>query len=239
MFNISTIFLLISIAIWNVNAIRNRDCHPDDISFANKVANSSFVVYGKPTAKTLYNDSDAMFYGTFRVDCILKGSPIDNVIQIMKAGRVDGKTYCQDLSVGRDYVIAFLKQDPLQKNNTNTFVPMDFADMPVEGNATSQLLADTCNLQQILPIRSSALINDICPVVSTHTHCTPSTMKTNFDSATTGSGSIIVPGQYHNLTDGIRSKSGTALVDVDINKASNMRSINIFLIFMAILVPLY
>lgn len=89
MFQARTVFLLLAVAVTfcNSKAVPNPSCRADDVEFATKIANSSFVVYGKPTAKALYNNSDAMFFGTFRVDCILKGTPVANVISIVRAGK--------------------------------------------------------------------------------------------------------------------------------------------------------
>jgi len=86
MIGISTIFLLIVFSICHGKSIDNHQCFNDDIDFATKVANSSIVVYGKATSKTLDHGSDSTFYVTFKVDCIFKGPAISQYINITEAG---------------------------------------------------------------------------------------------------------------------------------------------------------
>ena len=53
-----------------------------------KVLGSPIVVYGEPTRKSIYleTDTELLFNVTFRVDCVLKGTDIDDKIEITGAG---------------------------------------------------------------------------------------------------------------------------------------------------------
>jgi len=216
----STIFLLFVLSICNGGTTFYEDCRNDTIDFATKVENSSFVVYGKSIGKTLDEGSDSTFHVQFQVFCIFKGSVMERQINITQAGQVEGKTYCQDFPVGRGYSIAFLEPNPLNVNDTYTFIPADFVEVPFETNVTDEVLANTCGLHHLLPINSSASMDDVCPMVSTNPKCV------SF---------------YHDLTsldsafDGIRSKSGSIQVDVDARGGVNSMNISILLILMAIL----
>ena len=110
--------------------------------------------------------------------------------------------------------------------------------MPVEGNTTYELLADTCTLKRIIPIGLKASVDDVCPKVSSNSKCVPKVIV-GATTLHTDAGAVIIPGQVHNVTDGIRSKSGSAQVDVDGNTAMRTRNINILLVFLAIGVRLY
>jgi len=224
---ISTIILLFVLCICNGGATFYEKCSNDTIDFATKVENSSFVVYGKPTGKTLYEGNDSMFYVTFQVDCIFKGPAISRHINITHAGRVEGKTYCQDFPVGRGHTIAFLERNPLNVTDTKTFIPADFVEMPFVINVTNELLANTCGLHHLLPLESNT---DVCPAVSTDSHC--ATNKNHLES--TGNSSVVISGGSQNGMDNIRGKSGTIQVDVDTKNGINSINISILLILMAI-----
>ena len=66
----------------------NLQCFNDTVDFATKVRESSIVVYGKATEKSLKDGSDSTFHVIFRVDCILKGPVIDRFIKISEAGKI-------------------------------------------------------------------------------------------------------------------------------------------------------
>jgi hypothetical protein len=84
---ISTIILLFILSTCNARTTFYEKCSNDTIDFATKVENSSFVVYGKSTGKTLYDGDDSMFYVTFQVDCIFKGPAISRHINITQVGK--------------------------------------------------------------------------------------------------------------------------------------------------------
>jgi hypothetical protein len=69
-------------------AVRHAKCFNDTNEFATKVKQSSFVVYGKATGKSLNEGSDSTFHVAFRVDCILKGQAISKYINITDAGKL-------------------------------------------------------------------------------------------------------------------------------------------------------
>jgi len=232
MIAISTAFLLIVLSFSNGKPTFNKQCPKDTIDFATKVENSSVVVYGKTKSKILYEGNDSMFYATFQVDCILKGPVTERDINITQAGRGLNKTFCQDLPVGHGYTIAFLEPQPLNVNDSKTFIPSDFVEVPFEGNSTSELLANTCNLHQMLPLGSSAPITDVCPGVSTNPYCIYTTSKTHLEL--TSLSPMIISGGSHDKTDHIRSKSGSIQVDVDRNNGIHSINISILLILMAI-----
>jgi hypothetical protein len=148
------------------------------------------------------------------------------------SGRVEGKTYCQDFPVGRGHSIAFLEYNPSNESSIETFIPSDFVEMAYEGNSTDELLAGTCNLQQLTPHNSPA--TDICPAVSTDRHCSNITLiKTHPESADIIP--IVIPGGSVRGIDIIRSKSGKIQVDVDTNTGVvNPMKLSILLLLMAI-----
>jgi len=86
---ISTIFLLFVLSISNARTTFNQNCPNDSINFETKIENSSFVIYGKSTGKTLYPGNDSMFYITFQVECIFKGPIIPREINITQAGKIE------------------------------------------------------------------------------------------------------------------------------------------------------
>ena len=142
---------------------------------------------------------------------------------------MNNKTYCQQFPVGQDYTIAFLERNPSNVTDLDTFIPADFVEIPFEGNSTIELLEHTCNLHQLVPLDTSAVITDVCPAVSTASQCVLTTMKPGFEITSIGSG-----GSEHGI-DHIRSKSGSISVDVDRNNGMNSIDISIILILMAIL----
>ncbi len=148
---------------------------------------------------------------------------------------MEGKTYCQDFPVGRGYAIAFLERNPLNENDTKTFIPADFVEMSVESNVTDELLANTCGLHQLLPFNVSASITDECPAVSTDFKCTSN--KINIHLPVNGSGlyPVVIPGGAQNGMDNIRSKSGATQVEADVKNGVNAINISTLLIFMAVL----
>ncbi|CAF1378926.1 unnamed protein product [Adineta steineri] len=236
MFGINTILLVTIFSICHVQSMLDENCPVDNVDFETKVANSSIVVYGKATETKLYDGSDSTFFVKFRVDCILKGPVINHLINITKAGRVENKTYCQSFSVGRGHVITFLEPDPLHFNDSKSFIPTDFVEIQFQDNVTNELLANTCNLHQLLPFQSTASIADACPIVSTESKCIHTTMKTDLELT---SSSVLISGKYHHGSEDIRSKSGTIQVDVDTKNGVNRLNISILLILMTVFVRLY
>jgi len=234
MIAISTIILLFVLFICNGRATFYEKCSNDTNNFATKVENSSFVVYGKPTAKTLDETNDSMFYVTFQVDCIFKGPAISRHINITHAGQVQGKKYCQDFPIGRGYTIAFLERNPLNASDTKTFIPADFVEMPFKTNVTNKLLANTCGLHQVLPLESLASITDVCPAVSTDHQCIVNKIHHELTSNSSSLNPVVIPGGTQNGIEYIHSKSGIIQVEVDKKSGVNSINISILLILMAI-----
>jgi hypothetical protein len=117
----------------------------------------------------------------------------------------------------------------LNLNDTNTFIPADFVEVPFVNNVTNILLTNTCGLHRLLPVQSSALMSDVCPIVSTAPHCI------TLESTSFGSGlhPIVIPNGSKTGIDNIRSKSGIAQVQ-DTKNGVNSINISILLILMAI-----
>ena len=147
------------------------------------------------------------------------------------SGYVEGKRYCQDFPVARGYAIAFLERYPLNINATNVFIPADFVEVPYFGNATNELLMNTCGLQQMLPLNSSAMISDACPAVSTSPSCIPIVSTT---SAADSYHTVISGGLQPDM-ENIRSKSGTIQVEVDTKNGVSPMKMNILLVFITMI----
>jgi len=259
MFAITSVFLLIIVSLCHGQPT-NRQCPPDTIDFATKVDKSSVVVYGKPMAKIMNEGSDSIFHVFFQVDCVLKGPATLRQINITNAGRVEGKQYCQEFSVGRGYAIAFLEPISSDKTDHKTFTPADFVEILDEGNSTSQLLARTCNLHRLVPRQSLASVAEVCPAVGTHPICLEivnatiitttnllinstnvilSDVTTNISNKT-----LLISDDKGHLTnpihttqeqiDAIRSKSGSIQVDVDKHNGAKSMTFSILLMIMAI-----
>jgi len=235
MMAINIILLLIVLSICNGKLSYHEKCSNDTINFATKVDNSSIVVYGKTLGKLLYAEDDAKFYVLFQVDCIFKGPEIDKQINITQAGYVKGKKFCQEFPLGQGNTIAFLERNPLNKNDSKTFIPSDFVEIPFTNNLTDELLTKTCYLHQLLPFESNVSIHDVCPAVSTDSHCMSTTIYNNIEltSIHTGLLPIIIPGGSKHDIDNIRSKSGTIQVNVDKNNGITSINISIILILIA------
>ncbi|CAF2369905.1 unnamed protein product [Rotaria sp. Silwood2] len=202
---ISTIFFLIVLSTCNGKSILKRKCAEDTIDFATKVENSSIVVYGKAIEKVLEEESGSTFRVIFRVDCILKGPPIAKYINITRAGRAEGKIYCQNFPSALDQTVAFLELD--SSSDSKTFIPSDFAEIVFEDDSINEELVNTCNLQQSVPLDSSLSITDVCPSVSTGPQCIQTTIKTSMDLISIGSdlSPTVIPGGSQYEIDTIRS----------------------------------
>lgn len=265
MFTVSSILLLIVVSICSGQST-NRICSPDTIDFTTKVDKSSVVVYGKPMAKIMDEGSDSVFRVSFQVDCILKGPATLRQIDIIKAGRVEGKTYCQDLPVGRGYAIVFLEPAPLNATDRKSYAPSDFVEIIDQKNSTIELLARTCNLHRIAPLQTLASVADVCPLVGTDPICLEASTKittiveTNVpvNSTTVLVGDLqinssnqtvaVIHGDNHlshpvhsaqQELETIKSKSGNNQVDVDYRNGSVSITFNLLLMFTAIFFSLY
>jgi len=259
MFAISSVFLLIIVSLCHGQPT-SRQCTPDTVDFATKVDKSSVVVYGKPMAKIMNEGSDSAFHVFFQVDCVLKGPATLRQINITNAGRVEGKQYCQEFSVGRGYAIAFLEPISSNKTDHKTFTPADFVEILDEGNSTSQLLARTCNLHRLVPLQSLATVADVCPAVGTHPICLElvnATVITTFNlinstniilsdvTTNISNKTLLISDDKGHLTspihipqeqiDLIRGKSGSIQVDVDKHNDAKSMTFSILLMIMAIL----
>ncbi len=118
-------------------------------------------------------------------------------------------------------------------NDTKTFIPADFVEMPFETNVTDELLANTCGLHHLLPFESTTSIHDVCPAVSTNSQCISIIELTSIGS---GLYPVVIPNGSKYGMDIIRSKSGSIQVDVDTkNVGDNSINISILLILMAML----
>lgn len=265
MLTVSSIFLLIVVSICS-GQTTSRICPPDTVDFATKVEKSSVVVYGKPMAKIMNDGSDSVFQVSFQVDCIFKGPATLRQINIIDAGRVDGKIHCQDLPVGRGYAIVFL--EPASSNTTDrkTYVPADFVEIVDHKNSTASLLARACNLHRIAPLQTLASVADVCPAVGTDPICLETGAKVTKGiqaivpaNATTvlvgdlqinsSNQTVAVINEHDHLShpihsaqqelETIKSKSGSHQVDVDSHNSSVSITFNLLLLFVAMFVSLY
>jgi hypothetical protein len=86
---IRILLILCLIFLIEISAARRR-CINNGVLFSDKIFRSSIVVYGEAIGKRIYVDTDTelIFNITFRVDCILKGQPIESQIEITDAGRI-------------------------------------------------------------------------------------------------------------------------------------------------------
>ena len=179
-------------------------------------------------------------------------------------GHVEGRKYCQEFpSTISDhrYSIAFLEPNPLNKSDHGTFVPADFVEVIDEGKSTVDLFARTCNLQRLVPRSSSALVSEICPLVSTDPSCLQTTnssitmpmnvhinstniilshLPTNVSNKTTtlmtnNKGLLAQPIHTpQQEIEAIRSKSGVVSVDVDKPNGAQSITFSILLLITAI-----
>ncbi len=175
-------------------------------------------------------------------------------------GRVEGKHYCQEFSVGRGYSIAFLEPNAVNKTDHKTFTPADFVEILDDGNSTSQLLARTCNLHRLVPRQSLASVAEVCPAVSTDPICLqvanatviiPTNLLINSTKIILTDVEVNVSNKTIQITDekgvlsqpihtpqqeidAIRSKSGTIQVDVDTHNDAQSITFSILLMIMAI-----
>ncbi len=117
-------------------------------------------------------------------------------------------------------------------NDTKTFIPADFVEVPFETNVTDELLADTCGLHHLLPFESSTSIHDVCPAVSTNSQCVSIIELTSISS---GLHPVVIPNGSKYGMDNIRGKSGSIQVEVDRKNGGNSINISILLILMAML----
>jgi len=251
MFAIIFLFIIVSLCHGEPT---HRQCALDTIDFATKVDKSSVVVYGKPMAKIMNEGSDSIFHVFFQVDCVLKGPATVRQINITNAGRVEGKQYCQEFSVGRGYAIAFLEPFSSNKTDHKTFTPADFVEILDEGNSTSQLLARTCNLHRLVPRQSLASVTEVCPPVGTHPICLEianttvitvanlinstnviilSDLTTNISNKTIDDNEHLVHPSQEQINS-IRGKSGSIQVDVDKQNGAKSITFSILLMIMAI-----
>lgn len=158
------------------------------------------------------------------------------------------------------YSIAFLEPNPANKSDHGTFVPADFVEVIDEGNSTMDLLARTCNLQRLVPRSSTALVSQLCPVVSTDPSClqTASSTVMMTTNMQVNSSNILLsqlPTNVSNKTilsadnkgllthpihtpqqeiDAIRGKSSVVSVDVDKPNGAQSMAFSILLMIMAI-----
>lgn len=155
-------------------------------------------------------------------------------------GRVEGKTFCQNFLVGWDKIVAFLEMS--SSNDSTIYTPSDFIEATFKDEnddeeSSSDVLANTCGLEQQEPIDATLPVGRTCPEVSTNSSCVRTTIKPKVDNDINGSGlsPIVIPDGSQRGLDDIQGKSGTIQVDVDRQK-NGIGSINlsVFLILTAI-----
>ena len=173
---------------------------------------------------------------------------------------MEGKKYCQELSAGSGYSIAFLEPSAGNESDHKTFIPADFVEILNEGNSTSELLARTCNLHRLVPRQSPATVAEVCPAVATDPSCLQaanSTVVMTMNLLINSTNIILsdAPANVSNKTilmtdnkgllaqpihtpqqeiEAIRGKSGTIEVDADKHNGVKSTTYSILLMIMAI-----
>ncbi|CAF0769901.1 unnamed protein product [Adineta ricciae] len=142
-----------------------RRCNNTGVLFLDKVLGSPIVVYGEPTRKSIYleTDTELLFNVTFRVDCVLKATDIADKIEITGAGIKAERMACQWLDPGNVYIV-FLEKCP---SNSTLYCPLDYQERVVD-DMMLELLQRTCHLTSRPPLHSTA---NHCPNVSMAEFC--------------------------------------------------------------------
>jgi len=156
--------LLAAIAIVVVVGER-RGCSNAGIMLSNKILGSPIIVYGESMEKSISDSSSTqlLFKVMFRVDCILKGEPTQRIIQITDAGIKMGRSACQYLEAGTEYVVFLEKWK-------DGYRPTDFQELTVADNMTIDLLQKTCQLTRMPPTGQDS-VGVKCPAVSMRSFC--------------------------------------------------------------------
>ncbi|CAF1288629.1 unnamed protein product [Didymodactylos carnosus] len=190
-----TAIILLVLSLFSVVFSRCDRTIGDNISFTTKIENSPYIVYGMSMNKITEQYIPNLFNVTFRVDCILKGKPMDRIINIIQAGGpLLGRKFCQDLDAGREYIV-FIERF------FDVFRPIDFQEIKFD-DETAQLLEKTCSLARIQPLRYNSSVKDQCPTVSANC-ATDSKMDFSVsikETSTIGSTHEIVSSVQKNLT---------------------------------------
>ncbi|CAF4479122.1 unnamed protein product, partial [Didymodactylos carnosus] len=154
-----TVIILLVLSLFPVVFPRCDRTITDNIPLKTKIQDSPYIVYGMPMNKIMEQYIPNLFNVTFRVDCILKGKSMDRIINIIQAGGpLLGRKFCQDLDVGRQYLVFIEKF-------FHIFRPSDFQEIEFD-NITAQMLEKTCGLAAIPPNGYNSTIIDQCPLVS-------------------------------------------------------------------------
>ncbi|CAF0852036.1 unnamed protein product [Didymodactylos carnosus] len=111
--------------------------------------------------KRIYPYNKDLFNVTFRVDCVLKGSPTEQMISITDAGQLRDRTSCQSLQAGKQYIVFLEKYFEIYR-------PTDYQELEYD-NMTIDLLQKTCGLIQLDPVHHFP--NKNCPNVSVNSYC--------------------------------------------------------------------
>jgi len=141
-----------------------RTCTNGGTMLSNKIMGSPIIVFGEVMEKRIYNISptELLFSASFHVDCVMKGSPTERIIQITDAGIKMNSTACQYLQAGQEYVVFLEKWK-------DAYRPTDFQELTVSDNITVDLLQKTCQLARLPPIGQNSIGN--CPNVSVPPYC--------------------------------------------------------------------
>jgi len=220
---IQTGFVFLLIFLIGIDGARRR-CVNTGALLPDKIMRSPIVVYGEPTAKRIYVDTDTqlLFNISFRVDCIFKGQNIENRIEITDAGIKTGHTACQWLDPGKSYVV-FLEKWGMANN---AYRPIDFQEL-VADDMTFELLQKTCHLARRAPLNTSSYkcpnvsMIEFCPFDKSDIQNMPKSGRTDFNMQSPFDGS----NQFQLQQNVTVTKQGTAFAinkhgDASRNQAS-------------------
>ncbi|CAF1006028.1 unnamed protein product [Adineta ricciae] len=172
-----------------ISLLTAYQCHgysaTDEISLDAKVQQSPLIVLGISLNKHFYTNIHNVFNVSFLVQCILKGEPTQQVIQIVQAGSLLGRRAHQNLDANREYLVF------LEPFFQGTYRPVDLEDIPYSIHI-DDLLATTCGLSRTYPFMEAndteaALINKCPAVVSVHCQSIETKKTSEISSITTPS----------------------------------------------------
>lgn len=138
---------------------------------------------------------------------------------------MENRTNCQVFPIGQGDIIAFLEKE--SSNDSSVFIPTDFSDVLFDEESTNEVLANTCDLKQLLPTELTLSTADMCPAVSTNPICIRTTKAMNVNNG--GLSPTVIPGGSQANIDNVRSKSGLAAGDGDNMGNTNTLNISILL----------